>query len=84
MFKTTTTVSKEKIKDPVFPLYFSIILKEGFDLTKLKLHGYPSAIRFYIGHILPWNKHQPYDWRGVRNSTVQSETWTMHCITMFN
>ena len=79
MFKTTTAVSKEKIQESVFPLYFSIILNEGFNLTKLKLHGYPSAYRFYLGQKLPWTGPQPFDWRGVKNSTVQSKTGTMHC-----
>ena len=80
MFKTTTVVSKEKIQESVFPLYFSIILNEGFNLTKLKVHGYPSAYKLYLGQKLPWNKPQPFDWRGIKNSTVQSETRNILCL----
>ena len=82
IFKTTTTVSKEKIQDPVFPLYFSIILKEGFNLANLKLHGYQTAYRFYLGHKLPYLKPQPFDWQGVGNSTVQSRGNAFQCLAL--
>ena len=64
-------MSKQKIQEPVFPLYFSIILNEAFNVTKLELQGYPSIYRFFSGQ-KSWN--EPFDWRGVKNSTIQSNT----------
>ena len=63
---------REKIKETVFPLYFSIIVNEGFNLTKLKLYGYPSMHHFFTGKLkTKMNDH--FDWRGVNNSTVKSK-----------
>ena len=67
-----STVSKEKIKEKVFLLHFSIIVKEAFNLTKLKFHGFSSSYRFFLGDTN--SMKTPFDWRGVKNSTIQSKT----------
>ena len=49
-------------------MYFSIIVNEAFNLTKLKPHGYSSMWQLFLGS----QEQTMFDWRGVKNSTVQS------------
>ena len=41
-------------------------------MNKLKSHGYVSSYRFFLGDKL--SKKFFFDWRGVQNSTIQSNT----------
>ena len=59
------------IKERVFPLHFTIIVKEAFNLTRLKMQGFRSMHRFFVGNKL--SESTFFDWRGVRNSTVQGD-----------
>ena len=60
------------MKDQDFPLYFSIIPDNGFNISALKYHGYNRPIQFFTG---VKNRQGPFDWKGVYNSSVQSETF---------
>ena len=67
-------MSKEKIQKSTFPLYFSIIVNDAVNLSKLNLQGYPTMYGFFLGEKLSNYKFDGYfDWRGVNNNlTVQS------------
>ena len=68
--QTTTAVKKENINEAFFPLYFSIILKNAFNMTVLESHGYPAVYKFFTGAV--GNTYQRFDWRGNQNTTIQS------------
>ena len=45
-------------------------------MTKLKLHGYPTLYDFFSGDLhgdISSSEKVDIDWRGVKNSTVQSK-----------
>ena len=48
-------------------------------MTKLKLHGYPTLYNFFDGEI-PSSEKIAIDWRGVKNSTIQSKCRKKHLI----
>ena len=45
-------------------------MNEAFNLTQLKSHGYSSMWELFFGNKV--SELTPFDWRGVKNSTVQS------------
>ena len=55
-----------------FPLYFSIIPDEGFNISALEFHGYNKPLKFFTG---VKNRQGPFDWKGVSNSSVQSKVF---------
>ena len=60
------------MKDQDFPLYFSIIPDNGFNISALEFHGY-KAVKYFFNGVKHW--HGPFDWKGVYNSSVQSGTF---------
>ena len=71
-FQTSKTETEQNLKDQDFPLYFSIIPDNGFNISALKYHGYNRPMKFFTG---VKNRQGPFDWKGVYNSSVQSETF---------
>ena len=47
-------------------------------MNKLKLHGYPTLYNFFDGEI-PSSEKIAIDWRGVKNSTIQSKVEKTFC-----
>ena len=75
--QTTTAVKKENINEAFFPLYFSIILKNAFNMTVLESHGYPTVYKFFDGLMSDIVNDMDmdmkrFDWRGNQNTTIQS------------
>ena len=61
-------MSKEKIQDSTFPLYFSIIVNDAVNLSKLNSQGYPTMYSLFLGENNNYKYYKPFNWRGVNNN----------------
>ena len=59
------------MKDQDFPLYFSIVPDNGFNISALEFHGYNKPYKFFTGV----KNREGFDWKGVYNLSVQSKTF---------
>ena len=74
-FQTSETVTERNLSEKEFLLYFSIIPDKGFNISRLETHGYPTLFRFFTGAS---TKYGGFDWNGLDNSSIQSETFHFH------
>ena len=81
--KTSITYDEKKLQDGKFPVYFSIILTNGFELENLNIHGYYDIYTFFSGRPDKTMESHDFDWSGNesningKNSMVLSyHYWT--------
>ena len=64
-----------KVGDIGIPMYLTVVLLEGFNITVLDLHGYKSFYHFFMGFVgFPISYKDGCKWTGSRNSTIKGLT----------
>ena len=66
--KTSITSGEKKLQDGNFPVYFSIILTNGFKLENLNIHGYYDIYTFFSGRPDKIMESYDFDWSGNKSN----------------